>query len=161
MNISCCKDLCMVSRYLSLWPWPSLELAIVVDICVSLTHLVKLVLATIWDYNDASYKISSQGWDEGPGSYSATHSENFIVRMAWTEFLHIFTLSGKIPDELNTDLQLNCLNSYRAPRITKLSLDNKEENRNKVDDGAKSSSVLAWQCGVAYMEPFRSSRFIL
>lgn len=43
--------------------------------------------------------------------------------MVWTEFRHIFTLSGKIPEELNTDLQLNCLHSYRAPRITKLSLD--------------------------------------
>lgn len=75
--------------------------------------------------------------------------------MVWTEFRHIFTLSGKIPQELNTDLQLNCLHSDRAPRIT-----NKEENRNKVDDGAKSLSVLALQCGVAYMEPFRSSRFI-
>ena len=30
----------LVSRYLSLWPWQSLELAIIGGICVSQTHLV-------------------------------------------------------------------------------------------------------------------------
>ena len=40
MSISCDKIYLLVSRYLSLWPWPSLELAIIGSICVSQTHLV-------------------------------------------------------------------------------------------------------------------------
>ena len=40
MNISCDKIILLVSRYLSLGPRPSLELAIIGGICVSQTHLV-------------------------------------------------------------------------------------------------------------------------
>ena len=40
VSISCDKIFLLVSRYLSLWPWPSLELAIIGGICVSQTHLV-------------------------------------------------------------------------------------------------------------------------
>ena len=43
MSISCDKIFLLVSRYLSLWPWPSLELAIIGGIwgiCVWQTHLV-------------------------------------------------------------------------------------------------------------------------
>ena len=43
MSISCDKIFLLVSRYLFLWPWPSLELAIIRGIwgiCVSQTHLV-------------------------------------------------------------------------------------------------------------------------
>ena len=39
MSISCDKIFLLVSRYLSLWPWPSLEFAIIGDICVSQTPL--------------------------------------------------------------------------------------------------------------------------
>ena len=40
MGISCDKIYLLVSRYLSLWPWLSLELAIIRGNCVSQTHLV-------------------------------------------------------------------------------------------------------------------------
>ena len=40
MSISCDKIFLLVSRYSSLWPWPSLELAIIGGICVLETHLV-------------------------------------------------------------------------------------------------------------------------
>ena len=40
MSISCDMIVLLVSRYLSLWTWPSLELAIIGGICVSQTHLV-------------------------------------------------------------------------------------------------------------------------
>ena len=40
MSISCDKIFLLVSRYLSLWHWPSLELVIIGGICVSQTHLV-------------------------------------------------------------------------------------------------------------------------
>ena len=36
MSISCDKIYVLISSYLSLWPWPSLELAITGSICVSL-----------------------------------------------------------------------------------------------------------------------------
>ena len=40
MGIFCDEIFLLVSSYLSLWPWPSLELAIIGVICVSQTHLV-------------------------------------------------------------------------------------------------------------------------
>ena len=40
MSISCNKIFLLVSRFLSLWPWPSLELAIIEGICVAQTDLV-------------------------------------------------------------------------------------------------------------------------
>ena len=42
LSISCDKFFVLVSRYLSLWPWPSLGLATIEGICVSQTHLVIL-----------------------------------------------------------------------------------------------------------------------
>ena len=50
MSISCDKIFLLVSRYLSLWTWPSLELAIIGGICVSQTHIFfirKVQLTTI------------------------------------------------------------------------------------------------------------------
>ena len=40
MSISCDKIFLLLSKYLSLWPRPSMELAIIGGICVSQTHLV-------------------------------------------------------------------------------------------------------------------------
>ena len=40
MVISCDKIFLLVSKYMSLWSWTSLELAIIGGICVSQTHLV-------------------------------------------------------------------------------------------------------------------------
>ena len=40
VSISCDKIFLLVSRYLSSWPWKSLELAIIRGHCVSQTHLV-------------------------------------------------------------------------------------------------------------------------
>ena len=40
MSISCDK---LVSKYLSMWPWPSLELVIIWNICVSQTPLVHFI----------------------------------------------------------------------------------------------------------------------
>ena len=39
MIISCDKVFLLASKYLSLWPWPSLNLAMIGSICVSQTHL--------------------------------------------------------------------------------------------------------------------------
>ena len=41
MRISCDKIFLLLSRYLSLWPWLSLELVIIWGICISQTHLVE------------------------------------------------------------------------------------------------------------------------
>ena len=43
MIISCDKIFLLVTRILSLWPGPSLELAIIASICVSQAHLVLFV----------------------------------------------------------------------------------------------------------------------
>ena len=48
MSISCDKIFLLASRYLSLWPWPSLELAIIRGICISQTHLVQPTFKMIW-----------------------------------------------------------------------------------------------------------------
>ena len=53
MSISCDKILLLVSKYLSLWPWASLELAIIGGICVSQTHLVLSILSKhlfVWNF---------------------------------------------------------------------------------------------------------------
>ena len=42
MSISCDKIFLLVSKYLSLWPWPSLELAIIGDICISQTFYLNV-----------------------------------------------------------------------------------------------------------------------
>ena len=52
MIISCDKVFLLVSRYSSLWPWPSLELALIGGICVSQTHLVNKRFAK---YSDKFY----------------------------------------------------------------------------------------------------------
>mgnify|MGYP003690552619 CR=1 FL=1 len=42
--ISCDKIFSLVSKYMSLWSWPSLELAIIGGIWVSQTHLVSICI---------------------------------------------------------------------------------------------------------------------
>ena len=44
ISISCYKIFLLVSRYLSLWPWPFFELAIIWGICFSPTHHVSPIL---------------------------------------------------------------------------------------------------------------------
>ena len=59
MVISCDKIFLLVSKYLSLWAWPSLKLAIIGGICVSQTHLVHFLLS-----------FAERDVSPGPGAYN-------------------------------------------------------------------------------------------
>ena len=59
MSISYNKIFLLVSRYLSLWLWPSLELAILGGICVSQTHLVIFIIK-IWLWISKYIRIRQQ-----------------------------------------------------------------------------------------------------
>ena len=48
MSISYDKTFELVSSYLSLWPWPSLELVIIRGICVSQAHLVFITIVLVY-----------------------------------------------------------------------------------------------------------------
>ena len=48
MSISYDKTFELVWRYLSLWPWPSLELVIIRGICVSQAHLVFITIVLVY-----------------------------------------------------------------------------------------------------------------
>ena len=61
MVISCDKIFLLISKYLSLWSWPSMELAIICGICVSQTHLVYVHVISPW--------FDRGGWD-GTGQRS-------------------------------------------------------------------------------------------
>ena len=58
ISIFCDKIFLLVSRYLSLWPWPAVELAIIVGICVSQTHPLK----TLHSNDNNCYEIRYPSW---------------------------------------------------------------------------------------------------
>ena len=81
MSISCDKIFLLVSSYLSLWPWPSLELAIIWGIFVSQAHLV---------YSLFFLKLISKSCPTSSYFYLKNLLFSFKVKMSDATVSHIF-----------------------------------------------------------------------
>ena len=80
MSISCDKIFLLVSRYLSLWPWPSLELAFIRGICVSQTHVVFIDIPVVVNVLiSATFTLNTE------------NGENYL----WFKFLKIHFIGNR------------------------------------------------------------------